>query len=80
MYRNSQTCTEMGKVHTDCVIDVIACIKCVGLGVGMFCLSDFEANAQKVLGRNAWDYYSSGANQEQTLRDNTKAFQRCMVS
>ena len=46
----------------------------------MFCLSDFEANAQKVLGRNAWDYYSSGANQEQTLRDNTKAFQRCMVS
>ena len=46
----------------------------------MFCLSDFEAHAQKVLDRNAWDYYSSGANHEQTLRDNKEAFQRCVVS
>ena len=43
----------------------------------MFCLSDFEAYARKVLDRNAWSYYSSGANQEQTLRDNEEAFRRC---
>ena len=45
----------------------------------MFCLADFEAHAQKVLSKSAWDYYSSGANQEQTLRDNAVAFQRCVV-
>ena len=44
----------------------------------MFCLSDFEAHAQKVLDRSAWNYYSSGANEEQTLRDNVQAFQRCV--
>ena len=43
----------------------------------MFCLSDFEAYARKVLDRNAWGYYSSGANQEQTLRDNEEAFRKC---
>ena len=42
----------------------------------MFCLSDFEANAEKVLDRNAWNYYSSGVNQEITLRDNVAAYQR----
>ncbi len=42
----------------------------------MFCLSDFEAHAKKVLPKNAWDYYSSGANQEQSLRDNVQAFTR----
>ena len=43
----------------------------------MFCLSDFEAYAHKVLDRNAWSYYSSGVNQEQTLKDNEEAFRRC---
>ena len=43
----------------------------------MFCLSDFEAYARKVLDRNAWSYYSSGVNQEQTLKDNEEAFRRC---
>ena len=42
----------------------------------MVCLAAFEAHAQKVLDRNAWDYYSSGADQEQTLRDNLEAFGR----
>ena len=43
----------------------------------MFCLADFEAHAREALGRNAWDYYSSGANRQQTLRDNEEAFSRC---
>ena len=42
----------------------------------MFCLSDFEAHAESVLPKNAWDYYSSGANQEQSLRDSVEAFSR----
>ena len=29
-----------------------------------------------VLDKNAWDNYSAGADQEQTLRDNKEAFRR----
>ena len=43
----------------------------------MQCLADFEAHAKSALGSNAWGYYSSGANQEKTLRDNVEAFARC---
>ena len=39
-------------------------------------MSDFEAHARKVLSKKSWDYYASGANDEQTLRDNTEAFRR----
>jgi (S)-2-hydroxy-acid oxidase len=42
----------------------------------MLCLSDFEKYARSRLDGNAWGYYSSGANQEQTLRDNEEAFRR----
>ena len=42
----------------------------------MFCISDFEKFARTHLDRNAWGYYSSGANKEQTLRDNEQAFFR----
>ncbi len=42
----------------------------------MFCVADFEASAREALDRNAWGYYSSGANQQQTLRDNVKAYSR----
>ncbi|XP_065907354.1 2-Hydroxyacid oxidase 1-like [Dysidea avara] len=40
------------------------------------CLADFETHFLKSLDRNARDYFSSGANQEQTLRDNVEAFSR----
>ena len=46
------------------------------LSAAMFCLSDFEKYARTRLDGNAWGYYSSGANQEQTLRDNEEAFRR----
>ena len=42
----------------------------------MLCLSDFEKYARTQLDGNAWGYYSSGADQEQTLRDNEDAFRR----
>ena len=46
-------------------------------------LHDFEAIAQRVMvarGRKqAWDYYSSGADDELTYNENVNAFQRCWL-
>ncbi|KAI6247636.1 L-lactate dehydrogenase (cytochrome) [Erysiphe necator] len=39
-------------------------------------LQDFEAVASGVLKRNAWAYYSSGADDETTMRENNAAFRR----
>nr|XP_054758291.1 2-Hydroxyacid oxidase 1-like [Lytechinus pictus] len=39
------------------------------------CLQDFEDFATKYLPKNALDYYRSGANSEQTLKDNRSAFE-----
>lgn len=36
---------------------------------------DFEAVAQNVMKKEGWDYYSSGADDEITLRENHAAFQ-----
>jgi len=43
--------------------------------LGMFTLTDFEAYAREA-DENVWNFYSSGADQEQTLRDNVEAFKR----
>jgi hypothetical protein len=40
------------------------------------CLDDFEREAVKVLPKNAFDYFRSGADDEATLRDNIDAFKR----
>ena len=40
------------------------------------CLQDIEDAAHKVLPKNALDYYKSGAEQQSTLHDNRRAFQR----
>ncbi|KAF9971733.1 Hydroxyacid oxidase 1 [Actinomortierella ambigua] len=39
------------------------------------CLADLEANAHITLPKNALDYYRSGANDMQTLKDNQDAFE-----
>lgn len=39
-------------------------------------VDDFEYLAKKKLPRNAFDYYSSGADDEQTLKENVNAFKR----
>lgn len=39
-------------------------------------IMDFERVAEERLSRPAWDYYSSGANDELTLRENRAAFER----
>lgn len=45
----------------------------------MFCVADFESHARAVLGKKVLDFYSSGANRQQTLRDNVEAFKRCIA-
>ena len=42
----------------------------------MFCLSDFEEKAKEIVDKSAWDFYFSGADHQQTLRDNEEAFSR----
>lgn len=42
----------------------------------MFCLADLEVQAREVLDKNALNYYSSGADHEQSVRDNVEAFKR----
>jgi L-lactate dehydrogenase (cytochrome) len=42
----------------------------------MFNLMDFEAVAASVMKKEAWDYYSSGADDEISVRENRAAFQR----
>lgn len=42
----------------------------------MYCLKDIEEYTQQALGKNARDYYSSGADGQQTLRDNIESFSR----
>lgn len=39
-------------------------------------LTDFEAVARQVMKRTAWGYYSSGADDEITMRENRTAFQK----
>lgn len=41
----------------------------------MLNIFDFEAVAQQVMKKEGWDYYSSGADDEITLRENHAAFQ-----
>ncbi|XP_056144133.1 hydroxyacid oxidase 1 [Lampris incognitus] len=40
------------------------------------CVNDFEEEARTVLPKAIYDYYRSGADQQQTLADNTAAFNR----
>ena len=42
----------------------------------LVCLDDYEQLAKDKLDRNAYNYYSSGASNQQTLRDNVQAFKR----
>ncbi len=40
------------------------------------CVSDFEEEARKVLSKAVYDYYRSGADEQNTLADNVAAFDR----
>lgn len=42
-------------------------------------ISDFEKTAKEKLDKTAYDYYSSGANEEITLKENTEAFKRIFL-
>lgn len=45
----------------------------------MLCIKDFEEYALKHLNRSARDYYKSGANHEESLRGNCKAFSKLKI-
>lgn len=45
----------------------------------MITVSDFEEYALQHLSKQAADYYKSGANNEQTLRENLRAFLRLRI-
>ncbi|GCC33195.1 2-Hydroxyacid oxidase 1 isoform X1 [Chiloscyllium punctatum] len=40
------------------------------------CINDFEQHAKEILPKAVYDYYRSGADEQQTLRDNVAAFSR----
>ena len=42
----------------------------------MFCLADFEAHAEKTLCKSSLNYFSCGADDEDTLRWNAEGFYR----
>uniref|UniRef100_A0A673GGQ3 Hydroxyacid oxidase (glycolate oxidase) 1 n=1 Tax=Sinocyclocheilus rhinocerous TaxID=307959 RepID=A0A673GGQ3_9TELE len=42
----------------------------------LVCVSDYERQAQTLLPKSVFDYYFSGADEQQTLRDNVAAFAR----
>lgn len=44
------------------------------------CVSDFEERARQILPKAVYDYYRSGADEQHTLHDNVKAFNRwCLM-
>ncbi|DAA23273.1 2-Hydroxyacid oxidase 1 isoform 2 [Bos taurus] len=42
----------------------------------LVCISDYEQHAKSVLQKSIYDYYKSGANDQETLADNIAAFSR----
>lgn len=40
------------------------------------CLADFQKYAEKSLSKSVYDYYKSGADDQQTLAENVAAFSR----
>ncbi|KAH0510195.1 Hydroxyacid oxidase 1 [Microtus ochrogaster] len=42
----------------------------------LVCISDYEEHARSVLQKSVYDYYKSGANYQETLADNIRAFSR----
>ena len=42
----------------------------------IICIDDYEKWAEENLPKGIWHYYSGGANDETTLRDNVQAFKR----
>jgi (S)-2-hydroxy-acid oxidase len=45
----------------------------------LVCLKDFEEEAQHAMPKSSWDYYASGANDEETMADNEAAFDRYLL-
>ena len=42
----------------------------------LVCVSDYELQARRALPKAVFDYYCSGADEQETLADNTAAYSR----
>ena len=42
----------------------------------LVCVNDYETKAVELLGKTAADYYATGADDEQTVKNNVKDFKR----
>lgn len=45
----------------------------------LVCVDDFEKHALQTLPKSIADYYKSGANDQQTLKENVEAFRRYAI-
>ncbi|XP_029569149.1 2-Hydroxyacid oxidase 1 isoform X3 [Salmo trutta] len=52
---------------------------CVVMSEKLVCVADYESMAKRVLPKAVFDYYCSGADQQETLADNTAAFSRSLL-
>ncbi|NP_001135240.1 2-Hydroxyacid oxidase 1 [Salmo salar] len=52
---------------------------CVVMSEKLVCVADYESMAKRVLPKAVFDYYCSGADQQETLADNTAAFSRWLL-
>lgn len=45
----------------------------------LVCVSDFETQAGSILGKNAWEFFTSGADDELTVKGNKDAYDRLVI-
>ena len=46
----------------------------------LICLNDYEEKAQQLLGKKTVDYFATGADDEQTVKENMQDFKRLACS
>uniref|UniRef100_A0A8D0H636 (S)-2-hydroxy-acid oxidase n=1 Tax=Sphenodon punctatus TaxID=8508 RepID=A0A8D0H636_SPHPU len=55
----------------------LSCSTCIcSCSARLICVADFEQHAKSILPKSVYDYYRSGADNQQTLADNVAAFSR----
>ncbi|XP_078619308.1 2-Hydroxyacid oxidase 2-like [Branchiostoma floridae x Branchiostoma japonicum] len=62
-------------------MQLVSCMRGSGreMSHSMVCVTDFEKYANEKLARTYKEYFSSGADQCQTLKENTEAFKRLRI-
>jgi hypothetical protein len=66
----------VANVRSDLETPCVSASIMAAAGTPVVCLDDIEQYARRVLTKNAFDYYRSGADDQITLKDNVDAFRR----